>query len=120
MAIKLVLASEEILNKTFRISPKGYDAFEVDEFLDKILRDYRTVENNYLMAAYEIEKLNKRIADLEKKSREDDITISKYSKRLENIKETDDVNEGNIDLIKKIRAYEKFLWNNGYNPNTIK
>ena len=120
MAIKLVLASEEILNKTFKISPKGYDAFEVDEFLDRILRDYRTVESNYLMAAREIDELKKRVQDLEKKGRQDEVTISKYRKRLENIKESDDVNEGNIDLIKKIRAYEKFLWNNGYNPNTIK
>ena len=120
MAIKLVLASEEILNKTFKISPKGYDAFEVDEFLDRILRDYRIVESNYLMAAREIDELNRRVQDLETLNRQNELTISKYKKRLENIKESDDVNEGNIDLIKKIRAYEKFLWNNGYNPNTIK
>ena len=120
MAIKLVLASEEILNKTFKISPKGYDAFEVDEFLDRILRDYRTVESNYLMAAREIDELSRRVQDLETLNRQNELTISKYKKRLENIKESDDVNEGNIDLIKKIRAYEKFLWNNGYNPNTIK
>ena len=120
MAIKLILASEEILNKTFKIVPKGYDAFDVDEFLDRILRDYRTVESNYLMASREIDELNKRIAELEEINRNNEVVISKYRKRLENIKESDDVNEGNIDLIKKIRAYEKFLWNNGYNPNTIK
>ncbi len=47
MAIKLVLSSKEILNKTFKVAPKGYNAFEVDEFLDKILRDYKTIESNY-------------------------------------------------------------------------
>ena len=36
MAIKLVLSSEEIYNKVFPIAPRGYDAFEVDEYLDKI------------------------------------------------------------------------------------
>jgi len=120
MAIKLVLASEEILNKKFKIAPKGYEAFDVDEFLDRVLRDYRTVESNYLMAAREIEDLNKRISELEEINRNNELLIGKYRKRLENIKESDDVNEGNIDLIRKIRAYEKFLWNNGYNPNTIK
>ncbi len=120
MAIKLVLSSEEILNKQFKIAPKGYDAFEVDEFLDRILRDYRAVEGNYLMAKREIDEMQKHIEELEAENRNYELVVSKYKKRLENIRENDNVNEGNIDLIKKIRAYEKFLWNNGYNPNTIK
>ena len=34
--MKLQLTSKEILNKEFAISNKGYDANEVDAFLDKI------------------------------------------------------------------------------------
>ena len=120
MAIKLMLASEEILNKQFTIAPKGYNAFEVDEFLDRVLRDYRTIESNYLMAAREIEEMKKRIEELESTNRNNELLVSKYKKRLENIKDNDNVSEDNIDLIKKLRAYEKFLWNNGFNPNTIK
>ena len=42
--LKLKLTSKEILNKIFPPSDRGYNAFSVDEFLDKVLEDYRTVE----------------------------------------------------------------------------
>lgn len=120
MAIKLTLSAEEILRKVFKISPKGYDAFEVDEYLDRVLRDYRVVEANYLMEAREIDSLKSRIAKLENEKSLLEIELGKYKNRLNNIKDNDNVTEENIDLVKKINAYEKFLWNHGYNPNTIK
>ncbi len=120
MAIKLVLTSKEILQKVFPISPKGYDAFEVDEYLDRVLKDYQTIENNCLMETREIEQLKKRIEELEKENQQLSIENSKYKNRFANVKEDDKVNENNIHLIKKINAYEKFLWNHGFNPSTIK
>ena len=120
MAIKLVLSAEEIYNKVFPISPRGYDAFQVDEFLDRILKDYETLEANHLMSAEEINMLNERIAQLEKQNKGLEIEIGKYKNRFSNVKTSDNVTEENIHLIKKINAYEKFLWNHGYNPSTIK
>lgn len=120
MAIKLTLSAEEILRKVFKISPKGYDAFEVDEYLDRVLRDYRIIESNYLMESREVDALKSRIAKLENEKNLLEIELGKCKNRLSNIKENDNVTEENIDLVKKINAYEKFLWNHGYNPNTIK
>ena len=40
MAIKLKLKAEEIANYKFRNVPRGYDAFEVDKYLDQIIKDY--------------------------------------------------------------------------------
>lgn len=41
---KLNLNSSSVLNKEFGIELSGYNATEVDEFLDKILEDYSTYE----------------------------------------------------------------------------
>ena len=120
MAIKLVLSSKTILEKTFKAAPKGYEAFEVDEFLDRILRDYQTIERNYLVEESEIEALRQRIRELEEENKTISIELSKYKKRFENIKDNDNVTESNIDLVKRINVYEKFLWNHGFNPKTIK
>ena len=120
MAIKLVLSSKEILNKTFKVAPKGYNAFEVDEFLDKILRDYQTIEKNYLVEADMVKSLETRIKTLEDENKDLSVELSRYKKKFQNIKENDNVTESNIDLVKKINIYEKFLWNHGFNPKTIK
>ena len=49
MGIKLFLSSEQILNHCFAAVPKGYDPLDVDEYLDRIIADYRTVESNLLI-----------------------------------------------------------------------
>ena len=120
MAIKLVLSSKAILDKTFSPAPKGYQAFEVDEFLDKILRDYETIESNYLVETNLVESLKARIKSLEEENKALSIEVGRYKKKFENLKDTDNVNESNIDLVKRINIYEKFLWNHGFNPKTIK
>ncbi len=42
---KLNLKSELVLNKKFATELSGYNAKEVDEYLDEILQDYRTFED---------------------------------------------------------------------------
>jgi len=120
MAIKLALSSKEILNKVFPQAPRGYDGLAVDEFLDKILSDYRLVEANNLLAKEEIDDLKARIAQLEEQNKTLELQNASYENKLKNIKTNDTVSRDNINLIKKINTYEKFLWNNGFNPNTIK
>ena len=57
MAIKLSLSSKQILNKEFRGQTPGYNPLEVDEFLDLILRDYKTIEENCLVGKKELSDL---------------------------------------------------------------
>ena len=120
MAIKLVLSSEQIGNKIFKGVPRGYDPYEVDKFLDQIIMDYERVENNYLMGKSEIEQLNNRIRILEDNNKNLEIELGKMKAKYQNVKPTDNVNDDNINLIKRINTLERFLWRNGFNPNNIK
>ena len=120
MAIKLTLSSKEILEKTFVGAPRGYDPFLVDEYLDQIIKDYLVVENNFLMKKEEIDALNAKLEKLNKEKQDLEIELGKYKERFSNIKTTDVVTPDNIELIKKINKYEKFIYKMGYNPHTIK
>ena len=120
MAIKLVLNSEVVLNKKFPSAPRGYDPLQVDEFLDKVLADYRLIEDSKAVDKNDVTALEKRVKELEKSNEELRIENSKYKSRLENINEGDTVTKDNIHLVKRINVLEKFLYNHGFNPKTIK
>ena len=120
MAIKLKLNSKEILEMKFPNVPRGYDPLYVDEYLDKIIRDYKLVEANYLVETNAIDSLNEKIAELEKTITELKIENSKYASRLKDINENDNVNADNIDLVRRINVLEKFLYQHGYMPDQIK
>ena len=120
MAIKLNLTSKELLEKKFPIAPRGYDAQEVDEYLDKALRDYRIIENNCLVEKQEIEKLKNQIKDLETEKKKLEIENAKYEARFKDIKDNKNVTVENIDLMKRIAVLEKFIYKTGTNPKTIK
>lgn len=120
MAIKLTLNSEKILEKVFPSTRNGYDPFEVDSFLDSVLADYRTIENNLLIEKSKYDSLESKIKTLESKIKSLEIENERYKARFANIKESDNVTLDNIDLVKKINKYESFLYKLGYNPHTIK
>lgn len=120
MAIKLVLSAEEIGNKVFKGVPRGYDPYEVDKYLDQIISDYERMEANCLLAKEELENLNKKIANLEKEKKNLELELGRFKTKYSNIKPSDNVTDDNINLIKRINALERFLWQNGFNPSTIK
>ena len=120
MAIKLNLNSKEILEMQFPNVPRGYDPLYVDEYLDKVIRDYKLVESNCLIESSEVDSLKSKIASLEKELDKLKIENEKYASRLKDINENDNVTIGNIDLIKRINVLEKFLYQHGYIPSQIK
>ena len=120
MAINLILNSEKILEKVFPGATNGYNALLVDEFLDQILKDYQTIEQNVVVEQKQIDALNNKISELEAKIKNLEIENEKYKIRFANIKENDNVTLDNIELVKKINKYEKFIYNHGYNPQSIK
>ena len=120
MAIRLVLSAEEIGNKVFKGVPRGYDPYEVDKFLDSIIADYERLESNVLLSREEFDKLNRKIQALEKDKHDLELELGRYKTKYAKVKPTDNVNEDNIDLVKRINTLETFLWRNGFNPNTIK
>ena len=120
MAIKLKLNSKEILETKFPNVPRGYDPLYVDEYLDRIIRDYKLVESNYLVEKNVIDSLKEKIATLEKENEKLKIENEKYASRLKDINDNDNVNAGNIDLVRRINQLEKFLYKHGYMPDQIK
>ena len=120
MGIKLFLSSSEILNHVFSAVPKGYDPLDVDEYLDKIISDYRVVESNLLIKKEEKETLEKRIEFLTNEIKRLEIENARLNSRLSDIKPTDSVNSDNIKYIKRINQLETFLYKEGYDPTSIK
>lgn len=120
MKVKLFLSSEEILNHCFAAVPKGYDPLDVDEYLDKILADYRTIEKNLLISFEEKELLDKKIEALSNEVKRLEIENARLSSRLSDIKPTDKVNADNINYIRRINQLEAFLYKEGFDPTTIK
>ena len=120
MSMKLLLSSTIILEKVFQGATPGYNPLEVDEYLDTIIKDYKTVEANYLMRKREIDDLNEKISDLEKENKTLKLENEKYKARFTNIRPTDNVTQDNMKLLKRIDALEKFLFNEGYDITKIK
>ena len=120
MTIKLKLNSQEILETKFPNVPRGYDPLYVDEYLDKIIRDYKLVESNYLVEKKVIDNYQEKISDLEKEIQDLKIEVSKYEARFKDIKDSDVVTMDNINLVKRINVLEKFLYQHGYMPDKIK
>ena len=106
MAIKLNFDSSFILEKQFDGQLRGYDAYQVDKFLDLIIKDYKTIEANHLMEKEELDSLK---AELEE-----------YKNKLGNIKDSNVVNSENLELVKKITALENFIYSHGFDPTRIK
>lgn len=120
MDITLGMTSKQILDKVFKGCPRGYDPMEVDEFLDAIIKDYLNIESNVLVSKEEYLKMKNTINTLSNEKHSLEIELGKYKERFANIKTGDNVTNDNMELIKKINKYEKFLFNHGYNPYNIK
>lgn len=120
MAKKINFNSDTLLNLKFSKNVKGYDAYQVDSSLDKVLDDYRFYESFYTEAKSYIASLEGEIKKLKDQIKNQDIEIAKYKKRLEGIKDGTNVTSENIDLLKKISSYEKVLYSKGIDPNKIK
>jgi len=116
--MKLLLTSKDILNKEFTKNVKGYDAFEVDNFLDLVLKDYKVIDNV-------VENLDGQIVNLKKtnKDLENELEALKTS-TVKKAKQTFVVNDysrlDNLELLKKISLYENKLYELNVDPSKIK
>ena len=102
---KLNLSPEEILNKEFNIDFKGFSPAEVDSFLDSILDDYQTMEENIQELLDLVSKLQDQVKDLTKKNVE-----------LEGRKKAFDLSNttsySSVDILKRISRLEEQIYNN--------
>lgn len=62
------LTTKDILQKEFKTSMRGYNAGEVDEFLDMIIRDYESYQKDLAFLQSENERLRSRVDELTKQA----------------------------------------------------
>ena len=115
--IELTLTAEEILDHKFPGVSRGYDPYLVDEFLDKIIQDYKFVETNNLIAKTDYDALEKEYEELKANYRKLEVEHGIYKVRFSNIKVDDNVTSDNMELIKKVNRYEKLLYKYNIDPN---
>jgi DivIVA domain-containing protein len=68
IASKLHLSAQEILEKEFKTSMRGYNQKEVDEFLDIIIKDYEIFQKEYEELLKENQRLKKQLEEARRQS----------------------------------------------------
>lgn len=97
----VVLSIQDILEKEFKIDPRGYRMQEVDKFLDLIIKDYNVYNN--IIKAYEKDRnaLIKENQELKQEVRnmKDSIEAAKLGEK----------EVTNVDLLRRISQLEKII-----------
>ncbi len=134
MSDSLKLTSEMILEKKFPKDLRGYDAYEVDLFLDQIVKDYQAIEEYLAKNDTYVSSLQERIEALEStnekltreniKLKEDfnkqEVELAALNNKYGGIKEGYQPTDENLHLIKRISVLEKFLKSKGYTEAQLK
>lgn len=108
METKLQLNPTKILNKEFKIDFKGYNAAEVDYFLDIVMGDYETFKNLLNLAYEKIEALNAKNAQLKELIQ----NLEQENALLNRDQSLAEASTSNVDLLKRISALEKEVFKN--------
>lgn len=120
MSLKLSLDSNKIYHKEFEGTKPGYDALQVDSFLDIVIKDYETMESYVAETDDNLHALNAKIKLLnEELSKAESENVSLKTK-LNGIAPDQNVSMNNLELIRRISELEKALKKAGINPNTIR
>lgn len=101
---RIVLTSNDILEKEFKIDTRGYRPQEVDRFLDVIIKDYDEMNN----IIRELEKEKKQLI-------EDNIQLKQDIRNLKTKIDVlaDEGNTSNIpnaDILRRISKLEKIIY----------
>lgn len=107
MTHKIQLSPKKIVNKQFQIDFKGYNAEEVDYFLDIVVNDYENFAAMLNESYTQIDKLQKVNDELRQK-----VNQLEKEKMIQNdqLKSMEDNLSTNIDLLKRISNLEKAVY----------
>lgn len=128
------LTINDIYNRRFEKDVKGYNPDEVDAFLDEIIKDYDAYEKALASLEDEVAKLNKELSsktndvstlakramDAESKAKELEIANASLSSKVAGIRPGDTITSENLEYIQRIRDYETFLYQEGYDVTKIR
>lgn len=113
MAKKFNYDLEALLNVKFSPSNAGYDAEEVDDVFDKMIKDYDSFnelcENLAKQKDQEAEKFKSLKEDYDRLEFE----LASVKKQLALLKKTSGITDDNYHLVMKVNAYERVLHRRG-------
>lgn len=119
MPLKLKLDANKIYHKEFEGTKPGYNALQVDSFLDVVIKDYETMEAYVNTAEQTIEELTKLNKMLKERLNQIEANNIIMTEKLKNISDNENASLSNLDLLKRISALEQALYNAGINPNSV-
>ncbi len=109
MNCHLHLEPSTLYHKEFSGTKPGYDALQVDTFLDIVIEDYQTFETyadslEAQIADYDVKFkiINQQMSDVQAEN-------ANLKKRLFEIEDNQDASVNNLELLKKINLLEKAL-----------
>jgi len=103
MAGKVNLDIQTILDKEFNVDFKGYNATEVDTFLDLVIQDYQTYQDI-------TKELNEKIAELERTNaslRAKLIEVEGRTRALESNPTPAQQGAASVDILKRLSRLEE-------------
>ncbi len=100
---RIMLSSEDILNKEFKIDTRGYRPQEVDKYLDIVIRDYN--EFKKILKESELEK-RELIEDNIRLKQE----VRKLQMKLEAVSDGKSSEVNNADLLRRLSNLEKIIY----------
>ena len=107
MEYKVVLSPKKIVSKEFKVDFKGYNADEVDHFLDQVVKDYEAFAGLLNNSYDRIEQLERRLADQK-------AMIARLERDLQddNLRALEDNVSSNVDILKRLSLLEKAVFQN--------
>lgn len=120
MARTLHYSSKSLLDVQFTADLKGYDAFQVDKVLDDVIDDLKYYEKYYDDSKNYIRQLETEVQKLKEEKKRYELEIGALKNRFQGIKTNQNLNDSNIDLIRRISKLEDALYKKGVDPTTIK
>lgn len=115
MANKLNYDSKSLLNIKFSPNQKGYNPLEVDQVLDKIIKDYETLNNAINEIANKVEQQKGQYDKLKEDFDRVTVQMATLQKKYDALKRVSNVTDDNYTLVNKVAAYERVLHRKGIN-----
>lgn len=102
MAGKVILDIQSIVDKEFNVDFKGYNATEVDAFLDLVIQDYQTYQATAVELDAKIAELERMNASLRAKL----IEVEGRTRALEANPAAIEQGMSNVDILKRLARLE--------------
>ena len=119
MAHILNYSSKSLLDVKFGPNHKGYDALEVDKVLDQVIADYHFYEKFYNDSKEYIQKLESDIKALNEKIHQKEMEVANVKNKYSGLKPGQNINDSNINYLKRISKLEEALYRKGVDPSKI-